>query len=86
VFELILVDDALRATISKSRSIAEIQAQVAKQGGVGLQKQALQKVLDGTTSIQEVSRVLRGGRNAGSEGARPVPASQAPQPKPASAS
>ena len=86
VFELLVVDDALRTAIARSRSIAEIQAQAVKQGGVGLQKQALQKVLDGTTSIQEVSRVLRGGRSTGGESSQAAPAAATAQPRPANAS
>ena len=49
-----------------------------KKGGLGLQGQALQKVLDGTTSIQEVVRVIRGGKGS-------VPAAS-PKPKPKSPS
>jgi type II secretory ATPase GspE/PulE/Tfp pilus assembly ATPase PilB-like protein len=75
VFDWLVVDDGLREVIRRSTSSVEIQNYVLKKGGLGLQAQALQKVLDGVTSIQEVARAIRGeGAGAG--------ATPAPQPKP----
>ncbi len=59
VFDVVLVDDALRNIIQRGGNTADIQTYLAK-AGAGLQKFALDKVLDGTTSIQEVVRVIRG--------------------------
>ncbi|QOJ15588.1 MAG: Flp pilus assembly complex ATPase component TadA [Planctomycetia bacterium] len=59
VYEVLIVDDALRAVLRAARSITEIEAQIAKSGSAGLQTAALQKVYDGTTSIQEVLRATR---------------------------
>lgn len=60
VFDWLPVDDGLREVIRRSTALSDIQNYVTKKGGVGLQAQALQKVLDGVTSIQEVARALRG--------------------------
>lgn len=84
VFEWLVIDDALRAVIQRATSLNEIQTAAMKRGGaIGLQSQALQKVLEGVTSIQEVVRVTRSnGKPAAAPtagGARPAPR---PQPKP----
>jgi type II secretory ATPase GspE/PulE/Tfp pilus assembly ATPase PilB-like protein len=68
VFETLVVDDAMRKIIRTASSIGEIQQAAAKRGGVGLQAQAMHKVLDGTTSIQEIVRVVRGQGNSGRAG------------------
>ncbi len=85
VFDWLVVDEPLREVIRRSSSIADIQNHVLKSGAAGLQAQALQKVLDGTTSIQEVVRALRGGPAAGTPraAAKPTPAPR-PKPRPAS--
>lgn len=60
VFDVLVADDALRDVIRQSGgSIADVRAYLTKRGAAGLQQQALAKVLDGTTSIQEVIRVTR---------------------------
>ncbi len=87
VFDVLIVDDELRKVIGKAQSISEIQAYAVKRGGLGFQKHAMQKVRDGTTSIQEVTRVLRGGQKSGTSGDksgakdRPKPTPK-PKPKP----
>lgn len=84
VFEWLTVDDGLRDVIRRSNSMSDIQAYASKKGGVGLQSQALQKVLDGRTSIPEIARVMRG-QSSGSRkstGAGPKPKPKA-APKPA---
>ncbi len=60
VYEWLQVDDGLREVLRRSTSVADIQSYVQKRGMLGLQAQALQKVLDGVTSIQEVARAVRG--------------------------
>jgi hypothetical protein len=57
--------------------MSEIQNYLVKKGGLGLQAHALQKVLDGVTSIQEVARVMRG------EGVAPLGSPHAAAPRPA---
>ncbi|MFH1747870.1 MAG: ATPase, T2SS/T4P/T4SS family [Planctomycetota bacterium] len=84
VFDTLVVDDGMRKVIREAASMSEVQTYAIKKGGVGLQTQAIQKVLDGTTSIQEVVRVIRGQSSRGGPGkpgpgARPAPK---PQPKP----
>ena len=80
VFDWLTVDDGLREVLRRSTSMSDIQSYLQKKGGQGLQVQALQKVLDGITSIQEVARCVRSG------GASPTPAragaTPQPQPKP----
>lgn len=86
VFDWLVVDEPLREVIRRSSSIADIQNHVLKSGAAGLQAQALQKVLDGTTSIQEVVRAVRGGPAAAGTppaGAKPAAAPR-PKPRPAS--
>jgi len=77
VFDWLAVDAALRDVIRRSTSMSEIQNYLVKKGGVGLQAHALQKVLDGVTSIQEVARVMRG------EGVAPLGSPHAAAPRPA---
>lgn len=89
VFDWLAVDDGLRDVITRSSSLNDVQSYAVKKGGLGLQAQALQKVLDGITSIQEVARVVRASGPPGPAGvpkrgsARPPgPATPRPQPKP----
>lgn len=84
VYDWLGVDDGLREVIRRSTSMADIQNYAAKRGGTGLQSQALQKVLDGVTSIQEVARVVRaeGGAPSKAGGARSGPGGAGPQPRP----
>jgi type II secretory ATPase GspE/PulE/Tfp pilus assembly ATPase PilB-like protein len=74
VIDMLIVDDGLRDVIRKASNIADIQTYVAKQGGGGIQAQALERVLNGATSIQEVVRVMRGQPPAGGSSAAPPPA------------
>lgn len=59
VYVILAVDDALREVISRGATLADLQAYAIKKGGLNLQQHALAKVLDGTTSIEEVARVTR---------------------------
>ena len=59
VFVILAMDDELRAVIRDGGDAAAMKAAAMKKGGVSLQGPALQKVLDGTTSIDEVVRATR---------------------------
>ena len=59
VYEVLRITPELQKVIQTAKSAGDIKSHAAKQPTVGLQKQALAKVLDGTTSIQEITRVLR---------------------------
>lgn len=60
VFDWLTVDDGLREVLKRATSLADVQTYLTKKGVIGMQAHALQKVLDGVTSIQEVARALRG--------------------------
>lgn len=81
-FEVLVIDDGMRDVIRRAASFEDIQAYAKSKGATGLQAQALQKVLEGETSIQEVVRIMRGGEPpaAGSAAVKPAPK---PAPKPA---
>jgi type II secretory ATPase GspE/PulE/Tfp pilus assembly ATPase PilB-like protein len=57
VFETIFISDALRELIAAKAAWDVIATQCRKERILYLQEQALRKVIDGTTSIQEVLRV-----------------------------
>lgn len=59
VYEVLRITPELQKVIQTAKAAGDIKSHAAKQPTVGLQKQALAKVLDGTTSIQEITRVLR---------------------------
>lgn len=59
VFTILEVDDGLRQILVSGGAVNEIQAYLSKVPGLNLQQQALQKVFDGVTSIEEVVRVTR---------------------------
>lgn len=80
VFELLVIDDALRQVIRNARSFTDIEAYVAKSGNPGLQQSALQKVFDGLTSIQEVMRATRAPEKPAGPAAPPAPAAGPPAP------
>jgi len=61
VFELLVVDDDLRARISKGDALAVLKAEARKKGMLYLQEVALHKVYEGVTSINEVLRVTKEG-------------------------
>lgn len=66
IIDLLAVDDTLRDLIRTGRSLTDIQSYALKQGGAGLQKQAIRTTLAGVTSIQEITRVLRSNGRAAS--------------------
>ena len=58
VFETITIDDELRNAIKQAKSLAEIGTQFRRAKMLYLQEQALRKVIGGTTSINEIVRML----------------------------
>jgi len=59
VFELLLVDDAVRTLIGQGAPIDRIKSQCRKNRMYYLQEEGLLKVIDGTTSMNEVLRCLK---------------------------
>jgi type II secretory ATPase GspE/PulE/Tfp pilus assembly ATPase PilB-like protein len=58
IFETILVNEQLRQAIKQSKSPADIGTEIRRAKMLYLQEQALMKVITGTTSINEMVRVL----------------------------
>ncbi len=58
VFEIITIDDELREAIRQSKSLSEISTQFRRAKMLYLQEQALKKVVDGATAINEMVRVF----------------------------
>ena len=57
VFETFFINDAVRQLLRDKTPLNTIRNQCRKERMLYLQEQALRKVIDGTTSIQEVLRV-----------------------------
>jgi type II secretory ATPase GspE/PulE/Tfp pilus assembly ATPase PilB-like protein len=64
VFELLEITDALREMLLAKAPALQIQAACRKNKMLYLQEQALRKVIEGTTSIQEVIRVTQQSKKA----------------------
>ncbi len=58
IFELVVMNDALRQAVRKSKSLPEIGAQFRRAKVLYLQEQVLRKVVAGAASINEMIRVL----------------------------
>ena len=58
VFETITINDELRKAIRQSKSLSEIGTQFRRAKMRYLQEQALRKVVEGTTAINEMVRIL----------------------------
>jgi type II secretory ATPase GspE/PulE/Tfp pilus assembly ATPase PilB-like protein len=58
IFEVITMNDQLRSIVKKSKSLSEISTQFRRAKMLYLQEQALKKVIEGTTSINEMVRTL----------------------------
>jgi type II secretory ATPase GspE/PulE/Tfp pilus assembly ATPase PilB-like protein len=79
VFETLFITDQIRQLIRENAPINAIRAQSRKDKMRYLQEQILRKVIDGTTSIQEMLRVTAG-KTAKTAGESPAPtAPQNPQ-------
>ena len=59
VFEVLEISDAIRDPISTGKPLKEIKDQARKAKMLYLQEDGLRKVIDGTTSMNEVMRGLR---------------------------
>ncbi|UCF34116.1 MAG: hypothetical protein JSV78_02180, partial [Phycisphaerales bacterium] len=59
VFEVLVVDPAIAKLLSQGASVNRIKSQCRKNKMYYLQEEALLKVIDGTTSMNEVLRVMR---------------------------
>jgi general secretion pathway protein E len=59
IFELLLIDDDIRSLILKSPESASIKAAAVSKGLKTLKEDGMGKVLDGTTTIDEVLRVTQ---------------------------
>jgi len=58
-FEMLVVDDEMRQLVAEEASLSQIRAAARKKGMLYLQEQALRKVMQGATSVQEVIRVTQ---------------------------
>jgi len=58
VFEMITIDEPLREAMKKSESLSDISSMFRGAKMLYLQEQALKKVIEGTTSINEMVRVF----------------------------
>jgi len=74
VFEMLIVDDALREMIAKSTPLPTIKTEARKRGMQNMQEVALHKVYEGHTSIAEVLRVTKEGSGGKPAAKRPQPA------------
>jgi len=59
VFEVLILDDDLRALVAKGTALPTLKVEARKKGMLYLQEVALHKVYEGQTSINEVLRVTR---------------------------
>jgi type II secretory ATPase GspE/PulE/Tfp pilus assembly ATPase PilB-like protein len=83
VFEMLVVDDDIRAVVAANGSDSHLKAAFRKQRGRYLQEEALGLVESGDTSVQEVLRVLKIGTGGGgsTSDAAPAAAPTAPAPQ-----
>ena len=68
VFEMLVMDDNLRAHIAKGSTVQTIKAEARKAGMLYLQEVAIHKVYDGISSMNEVLRVTKEGVPQASKG------------------
>jgi len=59
IFEILTVDDEIKRLVLKTSDANQINELAIKQGMITLQKDGIDKVLSGTTTIEEVLRVTR---------------------------
>jgi len=67
VFEIIIIDDELRNAIKHTKSLSEISTQFRRAKMLHLQAQTLRKVISGTTSVNEMIRVLSASKKKNSK-------------------
>ena len=58
VFEIIILNDELRAVVKQSKSLSEIDTQFRRAKMRSLQELALKKIIAGETSVNEMVRVF----------------------------
>ncbi len=58
IFETVVLTEPLRAVVREAKSVQEIASQFRRAGMLYLQEQAIKKVAEGTTSINEVIRMF----------------------------
>ena len=58
VFEFLRVTDNMRELILKRASVAEIKELAISEGMMTLRQEGINKAIEGTTSIEEVLRVI----------------------------
>jgi type II secretory ATPase GspE/PulE/Tfp pilus assembly ATPase PilB-like protein len=58
VFEVIVMNDELRRAVMQAKALSEISTHFRRARMLYLQEQALRKILEGTTSVNEMVRVL----------------------------
>ncbi|MFC1764226.1 GspE/PulE family protein [Planctomycetota bacterium] len=62
IFEMIVINDALRKVIREAKALPEIATQFRRAKMLYLQEQALRKVMAGVTAINEMVRILSSGK------------------------
>jgi type II secretory ATPase GspE/PulE/Tfp pilus assembly ATPase PilB-like protein len=58
VYELLVMNDAVRTAIQERKSASEIRRAAVQTGMVALREDALRKVLSGVTTLEEVLRAV----------------------------
>ncbi len=58
IFEIIIIDEQLREIAKQSKSLSEIDTEFRRAKKLGLKELALQKVIEGLTSVNEMVRIF----------------------------
>ena len=58
-YEIMTLDDEARGRLAAGGSVTEVRTHLRKQGQEFLQEEGLRKVVEGTTSVSELLRVLK---------------------------
>jgi len=64
IFEIMIMNDAIRGMVVRSRPSNELKQQAIQNGMITLRRDGWSRVLDGMTTIEEVMRVARKGELA----------------------
>ena len=59
IYELLVVDDALRDIIARNPNVAEFRRMCLERGMISLRDDGMQKVARGDTSVQEILRITK---------------------------
>jgi len=68
IFETIMLNSPLRKSIAQSKSMAEITTEFRRAKMLYLQEQAMKKVVEGTTAINEMVRILSSKKDTQQQG------------------